>query len=94
MAADKAYTVTQEQLDDMRHALGWSHTPDVEGLGWRNYYHASDDDRPRLMLLVDQGLMVNVHENYFMVTKNGGRLVGMPESRINSALCTFPREIA
>ena len=35
--------VSDEQLDDMLHALGQSHTPERSKMGWRNYYV---DDKP------------------------------------------------
>jgi hypothetical protein len=34
--------ITDEQLDDMLHALGKSQTPKREDMGWRNYYAAGN----------------------------------------------------
>lgn len=36
--------ITDEQVDDMLHALGQSQTPDRKDMGWRNYFHTGDLD--------------------------------------------------
>ena len=84
MSEQQSIAVTKEQLDDMRHALGWAHTPDVEKLGWRNYYCAFDPE-PHLEDLVSKGLMVKRVKPsaiWYRVTPEGARLLGMSEKRI------------
>lgn len=54
--------VTQEQLDDMLHAVGISHGK--TNLGWRNYYNS--DNRPHLDDLVAHGLMGRSGNNYYV----------------------------
>lgn len=73
-------TVTAEQLDDIRHALGWSHTPNVNKLGWRNYYW-TEAPIPHLDDLVTKGFMTRGGAVY-RVTPEGGKLVGMSNKRI------------
>lgn len=74
--------LTQNQIDDIRHSLGWSHTPKVNELGWRNYYWTKDS-LPELDELVAKGLMVR-HSipPIYQVTKDGARAIGMSEKRI------------
>lgn len=76
----KQYTVTQDQMNTMRHALGWSKTPDLNKLGWRNYF-STGMINDNLDSLSEQGLMVRQGSCYF-VTKEGARLLGIPEARI------------
>lgn len=73
-------TVSAEQLDDIRHALGWSHTPNLSKLGWRNYYFTNE---PIVHLddLVVKGLMTR-NGFVYRVTLKGGKLIGMPRKRL------------
>ena len=47
--------VTEEQIDDMLHALGQSQTPLRKDMGWRNYYAAGDAEIPSWEDLVKKG---------------------------------------
>ena len=70
--------ITDEQLDDMLHALGQSHTPKREHMGWRNHYvgeSASWDD------LVSKGLAQR-HDSQlrgacYRVTEKGLKILGV-----------------
>ena len=39
---EKGTMITEEQLDDMLHALGSSHSIDRGLMGWRNYYSVDE----------------------------------------------------
>jgi len=74
--------LTQNQIDDIRHTLGWSHTPKVNKLGWRNYYWTKEQ-LPELDDLVAKGFMVRHPINpIYQVTKAGAKAIGMSDKRI------------
>lgn len=72
--------VTGLQIEDIKHALGWSHTQSLNELGWRNHYY-SKDPLDHLDNLVSKGLMERVGPIY-RVTKEGCRLIGISRARI------------
>lgn len=78
------FKITAEQLDDMRHAVGSSHSSDSETWGWRNYYDAGED-LPSLNALVEQGLMRKTCDHIYAVTGDGARLLGISPRRITVA---------
>jgi hypothetical protein len=94
--------ITAAQLDDMRHALGWSSTPNVRKLGWRNYYW-SDTRVEALEDLVTKGLMVvrelsgkvrgkEIANPAFIyhVSRQGAAVVGLSASRIKKCAAVLP----
>lgn len=89
----KQYNISLEQIEVIRHALGSGHSTDTEKWGWRNYFHAGEEDVPLLMSLVEQGLMVRPRDLYFMVTEEGMKFVGMSEFRIKTC-GTVPKQLA
>lgn len=68
-------TITNEELDDMLHALGNSNTPG--DLGWRNYY-VTGAGETHLDHLVELGLMGLARE-----TKSGGGCYCVTENGIS-----------
>lgn len=71
------------ELGCLRHALGWSQTPRLSKLGWRNYYNAPEGD-PVCDGLCARGYMDRQGDNYF-VTKAGMENLGMSEAAIKKA---------
>lgn len=68
--------ITDEQLDDMLHALGKSQTPRREDMGWRNYFSAgrqseSWDD------LVEKGLAEQGKNHVYRVSEYGCKILGV-----------------
>lgn len=80
---EKIYSVTLEQLECMRHAIGWDQSTELAQLAWRNYYNTDSNDK-QLEPLVEQGLMCLACPNYYMVTKEGARFLGVPQFILNT----------
>lgn len=73
-------TLSREQREDMLHALGWSRTPSLSKVGWRNHYN-SPEPVAHLDELVLSGHMQRLGDTYF-VTKFGAEALGVPADRL------------
>ncbi len=71
--------LTKEQVNMMLHALGKSHTPQRELMGWRNYYCVNERDAS-WDELVEKGLAQrgsSVAPVYYAVSEAGLELLGV-----------------
>lgn len=76
--------ITDEQLDDMLHALGKSHTPKRSKMGWRNYYTSDAKGSESWDDLVSKGLATRNDANagrsnqvVYRVSEQGLKLLGV-----------------
>lgn len=75
-----AHVLTKIQREKMLHALGWSHTPKLSKLGWRNYYMCDFD--AHMEALIPLGFVEKFpHGNGYLVTKAGMIKLGMSKAR-------------
>lgn len=68
--------ITDEQLDNMLHALGKSHTSKRSEMGWRNHFNAAECDKPSWDDLVSKGL-ADRHGNNYRVSDFGLKILGV-----------------
>lgn len=76
--------ITDEQLDDMLHALGKSHTPKRSKMGWRNFYTTDKGGSASWDDLVSKGLATRNDANVersnqvvYRVSNQGLKLLGV-----------------
>jgi len=67
--------ITDEQLDDMLHALGKSQTPDRAKMGWRNWYDAGGTSES-WEDLITKGL-ATYDRGFYRVSLEGMRILGV-----------------